>query len=898
MKILDTRVYRGPNYWLYKPAINLTVDLAELEDYPTNKLGDFVDNLLVLLPTLHDHHCSLGHPGGFVERLREGTWLGHVLEHLALELQCLAGTPASQGKTRGTGDVGQYHVIYQYGQEDVGIEAANIALLLIRSLLPVELPSALPDAERSAFNLTSEIEDLARMATRLAFGPSTASLVKAAEERGIPWLRLDHRSLVQFGHGKYQQRIRATITSQTGHIAVEIAQDKQLTNKLLENVGLPVPRQRVVRSAEAAVAAARSLRFPLVVKPLDASHGRGISIGLQTEDEVRVAFGKAAEHRASVIVEEFIPGLDHRVLVVKGQIVAVSERVPGHVVGDGEHTVAELVEIVNRDPRRGVGHEKVLTRLEIDHQAERLMEQASISRDTVLEKDRIFYLRSTGNLSTGGTAIDRTDDIHYENQQIACRAAQIIGLDVAGIDFITPDISRPVSEVGGGIVEINAAPGFRMHVAPSEGMPRDVAGPVIDMLFPPGTPARIPLAALTGTNGKTTTARMTAHILKMAGYHVGMTSTDGVYIDGERIMRGDMTGPYSARMVLRDPLVDAAVLETARGGILREGLGYDNIDVGAVLNISSDHLGLRGVESLDEMAKVKSLVIEVVRRGGWAVLNADDARVAALAERSRGKPFFFSFDPANPLVREQVKAGGRAIVVENGVNGQMITLYDKGKHIPLLWSHLIPATLEGRAKFNVANAMAATALAYSLGVSIENIKQGLRTFTTSFYQSPGRLNVFDEHPFRVILDYGHNPAAIGNMVDVVRQLPREGRAICVVSVPGDRREQDAHEVGRLLGGGVFERVILKEDYRLRGRKAGEMPGHIRDGLLSVGFPAASIGYTRYESDAITQALSEAQRGDLVMIFADEPTDAWKQIIYWGKDKQREDSANRIGEVVA
>ncbi|HEY1016572.1 MAG TPA: cyanophycin synthetase [Herpetosiphonaceae bacterium] len=884
MKIRETRVYRGPNYWLYKPAINMTVDLEELEDYPTDKLPGFSDRLLELIPTLDDHHCSKGAPGGFVERLREGTWLGHVMEHIALELQSLAGTYTTQGKTRGAGEHGVYHVVYQYGQEDVGITAGELALKLIRSLLPPELASALPAEEREQFDFVSEKEDLARLATRIALGPSTASLVKAAEERNIPWLRLDHRSLIQFGHGKYQQRIQATVTSHTTHIGVEVAQDKELTNKLLEEVGLPVPRQRVVRSADDAVAAARRLRFPLVVKPLDASHGRGISIGLTTEDEVRDAFEKAYEYRSTVIIEEFVPGSDHRVLVVDGEVVAVAERVPGHVVGDGTHSIAELVEIVNRDPRRGVGHENVLTRIVLDHQAERLMEQAGVDAATVLEEGRIFYLRSTGNLSTGGTAIDRTDVIHYENQQIARRAAQVVGLDVAGIDFLTPDISRPVSEVGGGIVEVNAAPGFRMHVAPSEGKSRDVAGPVMDMLFPPGTPARIPLAALTGTNGKTTTARMTAHILKMAGYRVGMTSTDGVYIDGERIVRGDMTGPRSARMVLRDPTVDAGVIETARGGILREGLGYDQVDVGAVLNISSDHLGLRGIETLEEMAKVKSLVIEVVKRDGWAVLNADDPLVAGLADRSPGRPFFFSFDPANPLVREQVQSGGRAVVVEQGVNGQMITLYDKGKHIPLLWTHLVPATLEGRAKFNVANAMAATAMAYALGVSVENIRQGLRTFTTSFFQTPGRLNVFDEHPFRVIVDYGHNPAAINGMLDVVRQLPREGRAICVVSVPGDRRDEDAREIGRLLGANTFDYIIIKEDTTLRGRREGEMPGHIKAGLADAGFPEDRVSYTRHERDAVQTALGSAQRGDLLMLFADEPTDVWKQVIYWGKSR--------------
>ncbi len=750
------------------------------------------------------------------------------------------------------------------------------------------------DDERASFDFVAAKEDLARLATRLAFGPSTASLVKAAEERGIPWLRLNEHSLVQFGHGKYQQRIQATITSRTSHIAVEIAQDKQITNQLLERAGLPVPRQRVVRTLDGALEAARKLRYPLVVKPLDASHGRGITIGVTDEEQVRVAFANAQEHRSYVILEEYIQGSDHRVLVINGEVVAVSERVPGHVVGDGVHTLAELIEIVNSDPRRGVGHENVLTRLEIDHQAQRLMDQAGVTAATVLEDGRIFYLRSTGNLSTGGTAIDRTDDIHYENVQIACRAAQVVGLDVAGIDFITPDISRPVSEVGGGIVEVNAAPGFRMHVAPSEGQPRDAAGPVLDMLFPPGTPTRIPIAAITGTNGKTTTARMTAHILKMSGYHVGLTTTDGIYVDGERIARGDMTGPTSARIVLRDPTVDAAVLETARGGILREGLGFERADVGAVLNISADHLGLRGIDTLDDMARVKSLVVEIVPRDGWAVLNADDERVAKLADRIKAQPFFFSFDPTNRLVSEQVRQGGRAIVIEQGVNGDMITLYDRGRHIPLLWTHLIPATLEGRAKFNVANAMAAAAMAYALGISIENIRQGLRTFSTSFYQTPGRLNIFDEHPFRVIVDYGHNAAAISGLVDLVGQLPHDGRTICVVSVPGDRRDDDAREIGRIIGGGGFDQIIIKEDYRLRGRSEGEMPGFIREGLEQAGVASAVVSYIRYEHDAVTKALSMAERGDLVLLFADEPTDVWKQVIYWGKERTSDNAA--IGSV--
>ncbi len=601
MKILDTRVYRGPNLYALRKIIRLRVDLGELEEYPTSRLPGFVDQLLVMVPTLREHTCSYDEPGGFVRRMTEdeGTWLGHVLEHVAIELQCLAGTPVSYGKTR-SHDLpkGQYHVIYSYDEESVGLRAGELGLDLILHLLPPERAAHDP----SPFDFPAELERFIRRAQRRAFGPSTASLVHAAEERDIPWIRLNERSLVQLGHGRYQRRIQATVTSETRHTAVEIASDKRLTNQILEDLGLPVPRQRIVDDAAEAEAAAESLGYPVVVKPLDGNHGRGVSINLTTAEQVRVAYDKAYERSSYVIVETFQTGRDYRILVVDGKVVAVAERVPGHVVGDGKHTVAELLEIVNSDPRRGVGHEKVLTRLEIDHQAERLLEEAGLTVDSVLPEGGIFSLRSTGNLSTGGTAIDKTDVIHYDNRIMAERAVKAIGLDVGGVDFIAPDIARSYQEVGGVIVEINAAPGFRMHVAPTEGKPRDVAGPVLDMLFPRGTPYRIPIAAITGTNGKTTTTRMVGHILKLSGSHVGMTTSDGVYIDGVLTVKGDMTGPWASHLVLRDPNVDAAVLETARGGIVRSGLGWRKCKVGAVLNVASDHLGMGGVNDLDELA--------------------------------------------------------------------------------------------------------------------------------------------------------------------------------------------------------------------------------------------------------------------------------------------------------
>src|SRR6266545_7351893 len=696
MRVLETRVYRGPSPYGYRPVIRLTIDLEELEQYPTNKLPGFTDRLIELIPTLHEHGCSYGEPGGFIRRLREGTWMGHVVEHIALEIQCLAGTPVTYGKTRQVpGQDGVYYVIYSFTEEQVGIEAGELAIKLARGLLPEDLPSALAGEERAAFDFGRELEALIERAQDIALGPTTASLVEEARRRDIPAIRLDTQSLVQLGWGKYQQRIRASVTGKTSNIAVETASDKELTIRLLGDVGIPVPRHRLARSADEAVAIVEQIGYPVVTKPLDVSHGRGVSIRLTSAEEVRRGFASAAEYTKAVLVESFLEGKDYRVLVIDGKVVAVAERVPAHVLGDGEHTIGELIEIVNRDPRRGIGHEKVLTRIKINHQSELLLQRAGYTLDTVLDSGEKFALAATANLSTGGTAIDRTTEIHYETREIARRAALVIGLDLAGIDIITPDISQPLREVGGGIVEVNAGPGFRMHLQPSEGQARNVAKPVIDMLFPPRTPARIPLVALTGTNGKTTTARMVAHILKMNSERVGLTTTDGIYIDGQLYMKGDMTGPWSARVVLKDPTVDSAVLETARGGILREGLGFDRCDVGAVLNVSSDHLGLRGIDTLEQLAEVKSLLVEVVRTDGASVLHAGEG--------------------ASELVKQHIADGGTAVVLQPGVRGDMLAIYDAEQYIPLLWTHPIPATLEGKALHNVANALAAAAICYARG---------------------------------------------------------------------------------------------------------------------------------------------------------------------------------------
>ena len=879
MKLLETRVYRGPNLYGYRPVIRLTLDLEELEEHPSDKIPGFVDALLTDVPTLYDHGCSYGEPGGFVRRLRDGTWFGHIAEHVAIELQCLAGTPVTYGKTRSVrGQPGVYHVVYSFEEENVGLRAGEIALQYLRGLLPATLADTLATPP----DLRHELEELARLAEDLALGPSTRSLVEEAKRRNIPTLRLNDRSLVQLGWGVHQQRIQATVTSNTRHIAVEIAQDKQLTNSLLERAGLPVPKHQRARSADHAVEVAQRMGFPVVVKPMDLSHGRGVALNLESEAAVRDAWEKAYELSSYVLVEQYCAGNDHRILVVDGQVVAVAERVPGHVVGDGKRSIGELLAEVNADPRRGVGHEKVLTRIEIDHQATRLLAAAGYTLSTVLADGEVFALRTTGNLSTGGTAIDRTDVIHPDNVDIAVRAAKVVGLDVAGIDLICKDISRSAREQGAVIVEINAAPGFRMHVSPTVGIPRNVAAPVMDMLFPGGRPARIPTAAITGTNGKTTTARMVSHILKMSGKRVGLTTTDGIYIDGERVLKGDMTGPWSARVVLTDPTIEAAVLETARGGILREGLGWDRCDVGCVLNISSDHLGLSGIESLEDLAFVKRLVVEVVREGGTSVLNADDPLVAGMAEKAEGKLMWFSTTADNSIVRAHVRAGGRACVLERGVNGEMITLYEGERHIPVIWTHLVPATLEGRARFNVENALAATAIAHSLGVSLEHVRQGLRTFTTSFFQAPGRCNVFDEHPFRVIVDYGHNAAAVQKMCELVKSLRCE-RALGVLQAAGDRRDEDIREIGRIAAD-TFDLLVVKEDDSRRGRAPGEVAALMRDGARQGGMRDDAIHEKLDEREAVAFALGMARPGDLLVIFADEVTQAWKDVIYWGKER--------------
>jgi len=900
LRILETRTLRGPNYWAREPVIRMLVDLGVLEEFPSNKIPGFTDALVELLPTLEDHACSLGRRGGFVTRLKEGTWAGHIAEHIALELQNLAGTDVRHGKTRSTGAHARYNVIYEYREEAVGIEAGKMAVALVNHLVA-------PSDDAYAFDIGGELERLIRVAERQAFGPSTQAIIDEAVSRDIPYIRLDRHSLVQLGQGVHQQRIRATMTSRTSAISVDIASDKSLTNRLLDSAGLPVPKSEVVDTEDAAAAAARRLGFPCVVKPLDGNHGRGVHLNLRDEDGVRAAFhGALAQSRSGdVVVETYVAGNDYRCLVIGGKLAAIAERVPAGVVGDGAHSVRQLVEIANADPRRGIGHEKVLTRIAADAAAEALVGAQGFGLDEIPPAGTRVQLALTGNMSTGGTSIDRTIEAHPDNVEIAETAAQIIGLDVAGIDFIAPDIARPVRETGGGIVEVNAAPGFRMHTHPTEGEPQYVARPVIDLLFPPGTPARIPILAVTGTNGKTTTVRMIAHILKLMGRRVGMTSTDGIVIDGRLIKKGDMSGPRSAQMVLQNPTVDTAVFEVARGGILREGLGYDRNDVAVVTNVTGDHLGLGGIDSIGQLANVKAVIVEAVPRSGTAVLNADDPYVYRMGRHSAGRVVLFSMatdngEPGFDRVDGHIGRGNAAFCLQTTPEGELIVLRHGPRTMPVLYTHLVPATFGGRARMNVANALAAAAAAWSAGAHLHDIRQGLRTFSTSFFQAPGRLNLLDIGGVRVVIDYCHNVDGMRQLADFVRRMVvepgakkhgragaatarsgngRSGRAIGVIGIPGDRRDDDQREYGALAAG-AFDEIIVREDKNLRGREPGVTASNVLEGITSARSDGRAV-VTRSdrileELTAVRTALRRANPGDLVVMCVDDAIAVYRE----------------------
>jgi cyanophycin synthetase len=865
MRILKIQTLRGPNYWSIRrhKLIVMRLDLENLAETPSNEIPGFYEGLVEALPSLEGHYCSPGCRGGFLMRVREGTMMGHIVEHVALELQELVGMHVGFGRTRETSTSGVYQVVFEYLNEEAGRYAGRAAVRLCQSIVD---RGRYPKAE-----LEQDLQDLKDLWRDAALGPSTESIIKEAEKRGIPWMQLGARFLIQLGYGVNQKRMQATMTDNTGILGVELACDKEATKRILASTGVPVPKGTVINFLDDLPEAIEFVGgYPIVIKPLDGNHGRGITIDIQNKEEAEAAYDAARQVSRSIIVERYYNGRDHRVLVVDGKVVAVAERVPAHVVGDGRSTIAELIEETNKDPNRGDGHDKILTKIELDRTSYQLLERQGYTLDSVLAKDEICYLRATANLSTGGIAVDRTDEIHPENVWLAQRIVKIIGLDIAGIDIVTSDISRPLREVDGVIVEVNAAPGFRMHVAPSQGIPRNVAGAVIDMLFPNEQASRIPILSVTGTNGKTTTTRLLAHIYKQTGKVVGYTTTDGTYIGDYLVEVGDNTGPQSAQLILQDPTVEVAVLETARGGILRSGLAFESSNVGVVLNIAADHLGIGDIDTIDQLAHLKSVVAEAVYPDGYAVLNADDPRVAAIAETTKANIAYFTMNPESELVRNHIQKGGVAAVYENGflsiLKGDWTHRIERAENIPL--------TMGGRAPFMIANALAASLAAFVQNVSIEQIRAGLNTFRASVSQTPGRMNLFNLGNFHALVDYAHNPHSYEALGSFVRNWTN-GDRIGVIGGPGDRRDQDFVALGK-LSAEIFDYVIIKEDDDTRGRTRGSAAELIIQGIKQVN-PNYEHEAILDETQAINKALDIARENSLVVILPESVNRAIKLI---------------------
>jgi cyanophycin synthetase len=854
MKILELKVLKGPNYWSVRrnKLIQMKLDLEELEQQPTNAIPGFRERLEKMFPTMYGHRCSEGVPGGFFMRVDEGTWMGHVIEHIALEMQTLAGMNCGFGRTRGANEKeGVYYVVFTYMEEDAGVYVAKAAVRVAEALVSGE-----------EYNLEEDIQQLREIREDTRLGPSTGCIVEEASKRNIPFIRLNKHSLVQLGYGVHQKRIRATIASTTSNIAVDIACDKEETKNLLEAAEIPVPNGTIIRTEAGLEDAIDKYGYPLVLKPVDGNHGKGATTDINNWELAVKALEAAQKYGRNVIVERFITGFDFRVLVINHKFICAALRTPAAVTGDGEHAIQWLIDETNKDPRRGYGHEKVLTQITIDDFTWKMLNDKGYTLETVPAKDELVLLKPTANLSTGGTSTDVTDEVHPTNIFMCERISKIIGLDICGIDIMATDLRTPVTENGGAILEVNAAPGFRMHIEPAVGLPRNVAEPVIDMLFPKGSIGRIPIIAITGTNGKTTTTRLTAHIAKSAGKKVGYTTSDGVYIQNQLMMRGDCTGPVSSTFVLKDPTVDFAVLECARGGILKAGLAFQNCDVAIVTNVAADHMGLGGINTLEQMAKVKAVVPETVFPHGYAILNADDDLVYNMRKDLKCNVAFFSMDENNPRIKEHCNAGGLATVFENG----FITLLKGNWKIRVMPAKDVPLTYEGKAMHNIANTLPAVLATYLYrDITIDDIRQGLTTFIPSSTQTPGRLNFFNFKHFTILADFAHNPHGLRLLCDFVSKLDYP-RHIGVISGTGDRRDEDIRELGE-ISAAHFDEIIIRCDKNLRGRTAEEIIGLLKEGIDKVN-PNVPTLVIANENEALEHIYANPQQGALYTIMCD------------------------------
>ncbi len=859
MKIREINAMRGPNYWSVRrhKLIVMVLDLEEMEALPSNKIDGFYERLKAMFPTMYEHRCSVGEPGGFFQRVEEGTWMGHIIEHIALEIQTLAGMDVGFGRTRGYGEVGVYNVVFAYMEESVGRYAAEVSVKICEALIKGE-----------PYDMADDIQHMRELRENSRLGPSTGSIVEEAESRGIPWIRLNKYSLCQLGYGANQKRIQATVTSETSSIGVELACDKEDTKYLLEQAEVEVPKGDIIRRERSLEEACRYVGFPLVIKPVDGNHGRGITVDIQNYEEALEAFRHAKESSRSgaIIVEKFIKGDDYRLLVINNKLVAAAKRTPAHVIGDGKSTVQELIDEVNKDPRRGYGHENVLTQITVNELTQTIIKDAGYTFESVLPKDEMLILKDTANLSTGGTAEDVTDIVHPSNISMAERISKIIDLDICGIDIATTDITKPLSETGGAVLEVNAGPGFRMHLSPTKGLPRNVAGHVIDKLFPKGDTGRIPIVAITGTNGKTTTTRLIAHMAKMNGYRVGYTTSDGVYIQNRLLMTGDCTGPASAEFVLKDPTVNFAVLESARGGLLRAGLGFKKCDIGIVTNVAADHLGLKGIHTIEQLAKVKGVIPETVLPNGYAILNADDDLVYDMRRAVNCNVALFSMDENNPRIKALQRIGGITAVYENGY----VTICRGEWKMRIMKAENIPLTYGGKAKFMIQNVLPAILAANIQGFSIEDMKAALETFIPSASQTPGRLNLFKFENFTILLDYAHNPAGMLALKKFTDELDATVKVGIIAGV-GDRREEDTNQIGSIAAD-MFDEIIIRQDKRLRGRTEEELIKMLHDGIKMVN-PNKKTTIIPSEKEAITFAVKNAVKGSLIILCSDVIPDA-------------------------
>jgi cyanophycin synthetase len=849
MEVSRIRALRGPNLWSRHTSIEAIVSCAENERCIRN-LADFEPRLRALFPEIR-----LLEPLSHEEPIS----LAHALEFAALGLQAQAGCPVTFSRTTETVEAGVYQVVVEYSEEAVGRLAFELAEQLCRAAL-----------DDSPFDLDGALARLRELDEDERLGPSTGAIVYAAVDRGIPYRRLTSGSLVQFGWGSKQRRIQAAETDRSSAIAESIAQDKELTKKLLAAAGVPVPGGRPVDNAEDAWTAAQEIGGAVVVKPQDGNQGKGVAVNISSREEVLAAYAVAAEISNDVLVERYLPGHDYRLLVIGDRLVAAARREPPLVIGDGVHSVRQLVEQVNKDPRRGDGHATSLTKIRFDDIALATLATQNYDAESVPTKGARVILRNNANLSTGGTATDVTDDVHPEMAACAVSAAQMVGLDICGIDVVCDSVLKPLQEQGGGVVEVNAAPGLRMHLSPSFGKGRDVGKAIVGMMFADGDDARIPVVAVAGTNGKTTTVRLTAHLLGCSGKRVGMTNSDGVYVQNERIDTGDCSGPKSARSILFHPDVDAAVFETARGGILREGLAFDRCNVAIVTNMGiGDHLGLSYISTVEDLAVVKRVIVENVAPNGTAVLNAADPIVARMAGACPGSVTFFASDVHNPVMATH-RAQGKRVVYVDGAD----IVATEGKFEERVALKDIPITRNGSIGFQVENAMASIAAAWALGIDWTTIRAGVASFVNDAATAPGRFNLFDYRGATLIADYGHNPDAIQALVGAIDNIPAKRRLV-VISGAGDRRDQDIRQQTEILGD-AFDEVILYQDQCQRGRADGEVVALLREGLSNAKRTTA-IEQIQGEFPAIDLALGRVQPGDLCLILIDQVDEALEHI---------------------